>query len=550
MLLAQALVQLLYLWDIGELRTFANSFSSQIQDLVPIILSQIAVRSLETLACPQPSEVTAYAVLTLTILSTVPWLSHLNSRIVDAIRGARARIANAVREPYRPEYLWIEKTSYSSEILREAYCLAALKVSPPVHVWREPVLSLVATPSKKLAHYCRFFSQIPLFANYSAWKLEAALAEGYMYYPQLKRQRLSVFPQREMIEERYLEYIPLIWTAANYLQESPCSPSIVWNMIIISMLNFQADEYMENVVGRRFVHRLELVRQLIHHLCQIPKDGQQTSRLRFLDSHVNASNEARRLLEDSGETESLSEVFEVFSSFIAYITNHPGVESASDYDRNWLIYELRTYLLAHITQIEDNARYFPTPADRSMPHNSTRQPYFNWVSTTSADHTSCPYAFAFMACLLAPAAGSTSSANVNEAGRRDCFPGPKQKYLAQAVCRHLASMCRQYNDYGSIQRDKEEKNLNSVNFAEFRTDHGDVQGSADDRGEEDRKRELMDIAEFERIRLGVARRELEKVLGEEGREGETVKRAVRLFVDVTDVHGLIYAVRDFGIRMR
>lgn len=32
---------------------------------------------------------------------------------------------------------------------------------------------------------------------------------------------------------------------------------------------------------------------------------------------------------------------------------------------------------------------------------------------------------------------------------------------------HLGRMCRQYNDYGSLARDQEERNLNSLNFPEF-----------------------------------------------------------------------------------
>jgi hypothetical protein len=35
------------------------------------------------------------------------------------------------------------------------------------------------------------------------------------------------------------------------------------------------------------------------------------------------------------------------------------------------------------------------------------------------------------------------------------------------MTRHLAVMCRQYNDYGSLVRDAEEGNLNSIDFAEF-----------------------------------------------------------------------------------
>lgn len=93
-------------------------------------------------------------------------------------------------------------------------------------------------------------------------------------------------------------------------------------------------------------------------------------------------------------------------------------------------------------------------------------------------------------------------------------------------------MCRQYNDYGSLQRDRDDKNLNSVNFPEFV-------------GEGDRvlKDELFAIAEYERKGLGMAMERLRE-LTLKSREGTRLMDAIGLFVDVTDVYGQIYVLRD------
>lgn len=51
---------------------------------------------------------------------------------------------------------------------------------------------------------------------------------------------------------------------------------------------------------------------------------------------------------------------------------------------------------------------------------------------------------------------------------RDREPG----YLSRSLARHLATMCRQYNDYGSAVRDMDEGNLNSLDFPESNRGRG------------------------------------------------------------------------------
>lgn len=120
----------------------------------------------------------------------------------------------------------------------------------------------------------------------------------------------------------------------------------------------------------------------------------------------------------------------------------------------------------------------------------------------------------------------------------DCFKIAKEKYLAQDLCLHLATMCRMYNDFGSVPRDRQEQNLNSVNPIEFGIDTPDKSV----------KDELFYLAEYERECMSQAMMRLDTfALG-----GESKKRTLRvfkMFCDVTDLYGQIYYVaKDIGVR--
>jgi hypothetical protein len=124
-------------------------------------------------------------------------------------------------------------------------------------------------------------------------------------------------------------------------------------------------------------------------------------------------------------------------------------------------------------------------------------------------------------------------------------------------------MCRQYNDYGSVARDREEKNLNSLDFEEFRSFNqsgGPVDDSnavaktsgasnghsalvLADETKDEAKGELMAIAEFERLSMELAFGKLGSVV-----EDTKVMRKLKVFVDVTDTFGQMYVQKDFSSR--
>ena len=98
-----------------------------------------------------------------------------------------------------------------------------------------------------------------------------------------------------------------------------------------------------------------------------------------------------------------------------------------------------------------------------------------------------------------------------------------------------------YNDYGSIARDRAERNVNSVNFPEF---HEEAQNADKDVSEEGIKQALFEIAEYERECFGLAKGKLEKLVP------KRVSDVLGLFVDVTDLFGQIYVAKDIASRMR
>ena len=109
-------------------------------------------------------------------------------------------------------------------------------------------------------------------------------------------------------------------------------------------------------------------------------------------------------------------------------------------------------------------------------------------------------------------------------------------------------MCRQYNDFASINRYRLEQNLNSLNFYEFNL-CGDTNAevfSTDNTyaDETQRKAALYQMAECERACMSTAFKELSKTLD------NYTKTALQVFVDVTDLYGQIYVARDIASRMR
>lgn len=570
MLLAEALVCLLRLWDNGHLQSISQHL---IHDRIPVVLTQITNRTLLSQnsngawSANDLPEVTGYAVLTLVAISSLPWLNLLETEVAAAVNKGRRFLSQSKEQWGEARYIWVEKVTYGSTVLSQAYCLAAMNAPTPSHVWSDTMVRLIDIPSKAIAKLSHFFSvlNLPVFSNEPGWKVKASVLEGYLFLPQLKRARSDIFPHQGNAKDQYLDFIPCTWTIINNCGGIFLDTNLIWDMMEISMLDFLVDEYMESVVVQLPENELESLERIIGRLCEKPKAQTNGTKKRPYpdDNSKEFTNGSITSPTPNGieQAHRLIEIRNVLNRYVRYILDHPRITRASISDQHTLRTELQTFLLAHLTQIRDNARFshqdfLPSTTTTTKPFLTPRTAYYTWTHTTAAEHISCPFSFAFYACLLG--SSSTSPSNSNNV-RDDCFPSAVQKYLAQDLCTHLAVMSRLYNDYASIARDRAEKNLNSVNFPEFHppsllhtsatvTTHTTYLN--DDELESKLKTAVLQLAEYERACVGMVAGRLVEGLKASGKMGKRTADAVGLFVAVTELYAEMYVVRDLTNRVK
>ena len=238
------------------------------------------------------------------------------------------------------------------------------------------------------------------------------------------------------------------------------------------------------------------------------------------------------------ETVTYEEVVHYLKKFISYLEDHPAVRNASAWDKDMLHRELRVALLAHAQQAEDSSRYnHEKQEDGKVRKPTSADTFFTWVRTTSADHVGSTYAFYFVSCILG------ASHSPGGRGGQDCFASGEEKYLANAVMRHMATMCRMYNDLASAERDNAEGSLNCVDFPEFDQD-GDLAA---------RKKAVFDVLDFETYAFtnafGRLRQASEKTAAKR-KDREAARLAKRrldiieFFADQMDLYGQVWCNAD------
>ncbi|OCK76819.1 hypothetical protein K432DRAFT_264366, partial [Lepidopterella palustris CBS 459.81] len=453
MLLCQSMMKLIQQWHAGELNSLPYSL---IQDKILIILVQILSRTLlgqedQGSWANGSHEVTAYAVLTLIELSSLPYSLRLKDAISIAISKGQQFLSKHLGH-WTPSSIWIEKVTYSSPLLTSAYCLAALHATA-----RFDSASIMSDRSSeaKLQKFQHFFSRLPLFAPVDKRdvKMQVAMHEGSVFFPYLKRIEFDIFPPTGAEDSKYLEYIPFTWTTCNVLSD-PVPTQVLLDMMVISMLNFQADAYIEKVVGKKFGKNLEIVRKVIDNVCT-PSEYQNASITNINGFHEEdlptEGTTAMMNVSHEDHAPDLREIKEVLSRYANFVLGHPSVRRSKPGMQSRVRKELAIYLHAQVTSIDDNLRLAKSRTDPDFQSVSS---LYEWVRTTGADHTSCPYSFAFFQCLITPAG-------------KDCCSTVPQSYLMQDLGRQLATSCRMLNDYGSIARDQADCNFNCIDCREF-----------------------------------------------------------------------------------
>lgn len=450
-------------------------------------------------------EETAYAIITLANIDSLPFVTPVAGQIESAIsRGRRyLKSTNALDDvTLTPkDYIWTGKISYGVENVCHSYVLAALNTPVPQFLLGPRVSALVNIPSKRLNSFVKFYAKLPMFEGVDTWKIKAWLMEGYLFLPDLERMRMGVF-SRAIDDDKYFEYLPFSWTGPSGLEKINAGAQTLFDMMMISMVNYQVDEFFDSVVARGDLYTIAQLRRSIDRL--------------FIGLRKGLTRDVVTGVESLGEYD--QDIYHQLEDFLRFVVSYPRIQNASANDQRQLQLELKAYLLAHTQQCEDSIKLRRQNWQKT--YTTPPSGYLRWVRNTAADHLSSQYAFAFLMCLLG--------------NDEDYLPTPEIKYIAQDCCTHLSVVCRMFNDYGSLERDRKECILNSMFFPEF-------EGSQ--KAEKDLRTDLLRLTKYERKCLAMSFEELETVCGARHRR---VYDMARLFYNASEIYTEVYEIRDLN----
>lgn len=573
MLLAQAFMKLIRCWETGEL---APPDSELLRNQVVLLVVRSLVRILLTQSSDGswgsrgPCEETAYAILTLEELAGLPIASFLDQQIRSALLHGRSYL-EAHRQVEQPEHLWVEKVLYGAQYISQAYILAALNAPefPPMEGLR--FNELLNLDYRAMSKATSVFQKVPLLASQPRWLIEASWIEGRLFLPMLQEVRKATFSRGGMTKDKYFAWIPTMWTLADNKNGTYTSTKLVYDMMRLSVLNFQVDEFMEAVLDAKHSENHSTVRNIIEDLFinhSFPGGTENRSSIThrpvlharsISDFHSNKDIQIDKsfnnsTLEDQNTHESnanacskvnqsISKSLQSFKNYITDIASAAGILPST---LSRIHAELKAFLLAHLTQTQMNKEFSFYKRTVAAPlsnaplsyQNSTSPSFRTWLFSIAAIHTSCHYSFVLYFALVSAVHGGSPLLRTTS-----------QQYVAADVCEHLAKMCRLYNDCGSLKRDLAEGNLNCVNFPGFRDEEIEDNNDQDDKEkvesdvqEKKLKARLMALADWERKGLDSAMGELER----NPRTDDRLMGAMKIFVDVTDVFGQVYMVKDLA----
>lgn len=422
---------------------------------------------------------------------------------------------------------WTSKTVYSVRTVSEAYTLAALKISTETSTNAAVGSQLgFTTHITTMEKYRPLLKRTKAFHDMPDWRLTASLVESALFVPMLRARRLDFFQRddrRLTSDDYYIDLLPATWITSKNRSGVLASASFLFDMIFLSLINFQADEFIEAIADPAFTTDTSKLHSLV---------DQTVDAATRRSGGTKASNTSRA---DSPLSEH-REVSDPLSRLASIVFDHGHVAKASVEDRASLEREFRSFLHTQTIQMEDNAAFRKQDEGKGQVFATTR-PFFEWVRTTAADHVSTAYSLAWAFCLISGSLGCGAS----------LFNTPTEKYLAAALSRHLTTKQRMYNDLASTTRDIEECNLNSIHFPEFSSATEDVA---------QKKLALKSMAEYEDSCVQHTFASLEKeTLRAYGAwpESSFERRKIAyigLFCDVSSLFDQLYVLKDLSAQIR
>ena len=324
-----------------------------------------------------------------------------------AIKNGRDYLSKKYLPFSEPELVWKGKTNYGSRILHQAYVLAALQAPIPKQQSGPTIESHFEISLAKVTIQTKYYARQSWFANKPEWLIQASLIEGYLFLPQIRDVRYAVFPSDSFADDQHFNYIPFMWISANIIQKNLIGAEYLYQMMILSVLNRQFEEYMVNVVTETFAGCMfeieDIIQSIFQELEMYSKDQC------FCGDHsIDASR--------TSTATTISDVRSILYRFISHVLNHPYVLMASIHDQAQLICELQSFLLSRVSQLSNHGH---AESERS--------------NKAPTDQTAHPYMFAFLMCIVGNQ-GLRSGVGL----RKDFLETTEQQYLAADLIRHLS----------------------------------------------------------------------------------------------------------------
>jgi hypothetical protein len=239
MLMSQALIEYLQIWQQGKLKPSQDRrlqeevVTTLFHRLVQVIDSQQLNGSWGTKG---PIEETAYAILTLARLIVLPLAQYFRTQIISAIDRGRSFLLGV--ENQMPEHLWIEKVSYGSEYLAEAYNIAALYIPIDRQTLGKEVAGICDINSKEFSKFGILINQGPLSKS-PRWLVLASWIEG-------KLSGLGQLLPRQ--EKASFEMEAFRWHFSNNRTQSSYSLELLQYMMDLSWRKYKVTLLTHNVI--------------------------------------------------------------------------------------------------------------------------------------------------------------------------------------------------------------------------------------------------------------------------------------------------------------
>ena len=387
-----------------------------------------------------PREETAYSIITLASLLVLPLAQFFRPEIISAIDRGRTFLKTS--KTLRAEYLWIEKVTYSSANLAEAYAIAALHISTVKPSLGRMVRELCSMHYKDLAEFGDRIDRGPLSKD-PKWLVLASWIDGRLCIPQLHKSLGKIRLPSKFGD--YHEITAFRWILANNRTKAAMSSQFLCDMINMSFQNdrllaslddalvlaSQGDKQLDsiidaisNVVNHRRTSDCPIREPAINESATngVSKEHEEES---LVVEDVLSGGQPIIRIGEAIATDQAYTFIDALFEFGKLFDEHPGLSRASENDRATLHREVRSFLLAQMQRIKER-KHQNSPGHHM--YSTTKHTAFRLANLCHEDSaqdgtaslTGYPLTFAFTTYLRAR-------------DRRDSCPTLAQRRVAEDV---------------------------------------------------------------------------------------------------------------------